>query len=289
MSPAFLARLRTWLLIVMLMSVGAAVLLMSSWVILDDTYGEDWLGTAMMTAAFSFGAMLCVNILCRSRYHIVMWVGVLSCLVGFVVWQPVLWVNWWQAGMSSFRWMMAGTLATILAGWCTLFAIFASFARASTAARITMWITLAMAGVVGVMAAIAALEEPRADAFWGTLVIVSMVTACGVVTSLALGIMLRVNPVGSGESIGKHIRIELKCPRCSTMQLLHTGQSRCSTCGLRIEIAVEEPICACGYQLYKLTGNTCPECGRQIAEADRWAGAKPSQPAVVFDDGPALN
>jgi rRNA maturation protein Nop10 len=37
-------------------------------------------------------------------------------------------------------------------------------------------------------------------------------------------------------------------------------------------VEVEEPRCACGYLLYQLAGDTCPECGRAVAAEDRWSG-----------------
>ena len=52
-----------------------------------------------------------------------------------------------------------------------------------------------------------------------------------------------------------------------------TGPARCAECGLHITISVEEPRCTCGYLLYHLESDQCPECGRTIDEADRWADA----------------
>ena len=53
-----------------------------------------------------------------------------------------------------------------------------------------------------------------------------------------------------------------------------TGHAKCGSCGLRIRITVEEPRCSCGYLLYRLEGDTCPECGREIPEQDRWAAVE---------------
>lgn len=57
----------------------------------------------------------------------------------------------------------------------------------------------------------------------------------------------------------------LRCPRCEKEQTVSAGKAKCSGCGLRIELKVEEPRCVgCGYLLYKLASPQCPECGRGV-------------------------
>jgi hypothetical protein len=56
--------------------------------------------------------------------------------------------------------------------------------------------------------------------------------------------------------------IALTCPNCHKKQTLPLGDAACSDCGLRFHIRLEEPRCpGCGYLLYHLTANRCPECG----------------------------
>ena len=66
------------------------------------------------------------------------------------------------------------------------------------------------------------------------------------------------------ESVRSSTRVTLECPRCRSRQELAAGNSRCGSCGAGIFIEVEEPRCECGYLLYKLQGDTCPECGRPV-------------------------
>jgi primosomal protein N' len=51
-----------------------------------------------------------------------------------------------------------------------------------------------------------------------------------------------------------------------------SGLAHCRDCGTALLIEVEEPRCECGYLLYRLEGETCPECGREIPVAERWVG-----------------
>ena len=66
------------------------------------------------------------------------------------------------------------------------------------------------------------------------------------------------------------IPLPMNCPRCNTSTTAKHGISKCTACGLRITIKIEEPRCACGYALYGLTADNCPECGRTIDDADKW-------------------
>ena len=74
------------------------------------------------------------------------------------------------------------------------------------------------------------------------------------------------------ESIGSRVSLLLDCPKCHEQQKLRAGNFRCGKCGAGLFIEIEEPRCECGYLLYQLQGDTCPECGRAIPEAQRWRG-----------------
>jgi len=73
------------------------------------------------------------------------------------------------------------------------------------------------------------------------------------------------------ETIESKATLNLTCPECQTQQSLPAGLVRCSKCKFTMIIELEEPRCECGYQLYNLQSNYCPECGIEIPESDRWA------------------
>ena len=66
------------------------------------------------------------------------------------------------------------------------------------------------------------------------------------------------------ESIPDRVVLEMTCPRCGAAQQHAQGLARCVKCRLRVVIDVEEPRCACGYLLFRLEGDLCPECGRVV-------------------------
>ncbi len=92
------------------------------------------------------------------------------------------------------------------------------------------------------------------------------------------------------ESVASRLTIRLECPDCGTRQTLGTGAVRCVSCRATLLIEVEEPRCKCGYLLYRLVGDQCPECGRAIPPEERWAGPEsPETPAAVAGEKSAPN
>jgi hypothetical protein len=69
------------------------------------------------------------------------------------------------------------------------------------------------------------------------------------------------------DSVAARTRLRLACPRCGAEQELPTGLVRCGRCRRALLIEVQEPRCACGYLLFRLEGDRCPECGRAIPQA----------------------
>jgi hypothetical protein len=99
---------------------------------------------------------------------------------------------------------------------------------------------------------------------------VGIVAACGTVLAPILWKAQVLRQAASAESMPPEVRVKLICPRCGTAQALPIGPSHCAHCALHIAVKVEEPRCVCGYLLYRLEGEKCPECGRAIPPKMRW-------------------
>ena len=93
-------------------------------------------------------------------------------------------------------------------------------------------------------------------------------------STLALGAMaLLMKRPGDDEPglLSRGVSVAMTCPRCARpIDAVSGRESRCEGCRLRVRVTLEEPRCACGYLLYELKSDTCPECGREIPEGDRW-------------------
>ncbi len=94
----------------------------------------------------------------------------------------------------------------------------------------------------------------------------AVLTACA---ALALIVLSRLNrrSVVEVDTLPPEIsNVTLFCPACNRKQTMALGKGACSTCGLHIEVNAVVPRCVkCGYLLYQLRSNTCPECGTTIA------------------------
>ncbi|UCD29928.1 MAG: hypothetical protein JSV03_05485 [Planctomycetota bacterium] len=83
------------------------------------------------------------------------------------------------------------------------------------------------------------------------------------VATIALVIMTKVKQVEKIQGLeSSAAQIKLFCPRCTIQQVVVAGASKCSGCGLKFRIEIEEPRCTkCGYLLWQLPERRCPECG----------------------------
>lgn len=82
------------------------------------------------------------------------------------------------------------------------------------------------------------------------------------------------------ESLPDALTLRFKCPRCGADQTLKPGTRACGGCHTVLLIEIQEPRCECGYLLYQLHGNTCPECGR-IVNARPGSGVNKNDTAAV--------
>jgi rRNA maturation protein Nop10 len=93
----------------------------------------------------------------------------------------------------------------------------------------------------------------------------------------AISLANRVKPMP--ESVKSNLRLMISCPRCGNKDEFQSGQVRCRNCRALLLIDIEEPRCECGYLLYQLQGEVCPECGRAV---ERPAVARaPASPVTI--------
>lgn len=88
----------------------------------------------------------------------------------------------------------------------------------------------------------------------------------------------------AAESVASRLRVRLLCPYCQSEQSLPLGPARCTSCRAALILDVQEPRCECGYLLYNLTSNTCPECGREVSESQRWP--RPAESMLQVSENP---
>ncbi len=97
-----------------------------------------------------------------------------------------------------------------------------------------------------------------------TLIITSLITLAGTIAvPVALASQASKRRIAT-ESIDARVQVHFGCPKCGERQTHRPGFAKCPQCHAGIMIEIEEPRCECGYLLYQLTGDHCPECGRAV-------------------------
>lgn len=99
--------------------------------------------------------------------------------------------------------------------------------------------------------------------------VIGWVTTILGLTAISIAMRRENKPRGKlVRTIPKRVKMKMTCPRCEQWLQASSGPARCEDCGLRLIIEIQEPRCPCGYLLYELKGNVCPECGRVIEQRE---------------------
>lgn len=233
--------------------------------------------TTLLFGAFAIVALACAGVIERGRLRWLMWGGIASSAVALcgwlaLVWFPIRWQYHEPIARSMFLFTTIG-LFTALTGLVAL----PRFER--PAARMVRSGTVAAMAIVALLANLGVSDAVPAwagdEVYVRGLSVFSILAAAGIV---GVPVIWKIQSLRKGEeampTLGSgRVEVRLACPKCGREQAHKAGGSRCAGCGLKFRIEVAEPVCACGYQLYGITGERCPECGREIAEEDRWVGA----------------
>ena len=124
----------------------------------------------------------------------------------------------------------------------------------------TIVAVIATAVVVDIMAWVEPTFSTTAEPLLRVAGAMGILSACGL---LALTVLARLNrQVDFEPTSSQFVEMDIHCPRCSHKQTIAIGDATCDSCGLRIHTRIEEPRCpGCGYLLYRLASQQCPECG----------------------------
>lgn len=199
----------------------------------------------------------------RKRWRPIGLLGILA-VANATVW--ILIVIWVEPLFIDNRWLFKTTIVScILAvvlphiGLLSL----AQLHRTYEIVRVGTVAAIALLGVILIAIFLGELDPGNIGIrYIGAL---GILDACG---TIAVPILHRVSRLRQAEAtVTTQLEITLRCPRCDRKQTLPTGGAKCSDCGLKITIEIEEEHCPkCGYALYQLTSENCPECGTKVLE-----------------------
>jgi hypothetical protein len=264
----------------MIVSLSLAALLGIAALLLPR-YGpeEEILFSTGVFASFSLVALLCAVVLERRRLAKLMWVGVASSWSATIAWLVLTWFEGSLSRSGVERVAQTGGTFTLLACGAALVGLLSLPRFDQRPPSIVRWTTVGVSGALAVQIFCMIWWFDWIELYIdGEILargmgVLCILTACGSVITPILWKVQAMRRAGSVDSVPLKVKVGIECPRCHAKQSLMTGPTRCTECGLRITIDVEEPRCVCGYLLYHLASDQCPECGRAIEEADRWADA----------------
>ncbi len=239
------------------------------------------IGTAITVALFSVGALISGHFI---ESHRSPRLARAALGVGAAATSAMLVVTW---APSSLQWeyeewlgMVAFSLLTVSLYLLTL--AFVTSEPVLTAIAGLARLGTIVCGTIGVLILLGLLVAEAYDiGDWRTQAVFGRAVFFCILLGLAgtallpiLGRLSRANTESQHEkTLGERTPIRIACPRCDQEQSVQAGASKCNGCGLRFTIDFEEPRCACGYLLYGLRSETCPECGQNITQSQRWDGA----------------
>jgi len=215
-------------------------------------------GTTAVLLGYYILAIPIVDSRQRGRHSPIPLLGLVICAAGLLMALVCIWAE--ETNDLTFL-KATGVVAVIaftLAQTCIVLRL--------TGDRGLRWIlgaTLLCAWAAAVLWSSAILFEPNDEFFYRLFGAVGVLDATG---SLALLILAKLRMIGRHAKLESvPARLELRCPRCMTSQVLEAGKSKCCSCGLKFTIEIEEPRCAkCEYLLWQLPERRCPECGTEF-------------------------
>jgi hypothetical protein len=271
-------RLRTTFLWTMVGAFAIAASLGIIAVLVDGlgSTGERVLATSLLVGGFSLACLVCAFVLDRRKARAAMWFGIVLSLAALLLWLVVVWFDpyRWADPWDEFMLKLGLTLTTGSL-WCVHFGLLVLPMMQRRAWRIVRVATMVIAALLALQLLFAMWADSFNDVTEKTVAVLAILGSCGTVVTPVLALIERLQQRGQTGALTERVRVSVVCPRCQRSQHLAIGKHPCAGCGLQITIDVEEPRCTCGYLLYQLEGEQCPECGRAIPERDRWA--KPSE------------
>lgn len=249
------------------MLVGIAAILLPSRFVNDEL-----MATIMLSGVYSFAGMIMVVI--SRKMKLTTRLGYIAFGISFFVFVTMIWFDRSISGSSEEIIYKVGFISLIVGIVAAHRLLIAPLRMLNSIGFVCKHASL----IVSALTAAVFIVMLLTMGFWDwddvhrKLLWVGLLISAG--TSIAAGAIAIFGPKPGDEEpglLGGSIEVSLDCPRCQSRICARSNQdSRCGHCRLKVRVEVQEPRCECGYLLYQLESDTCPECGRPVDLDDRW-------------------
>jgi len=213
--------------------------------------------------------------------------AILASALAAPLWLFVLWRDWDAVNDFDAAWRLTITLTILALALNVIAMCFALHVRLGWL-RVLRWISVSL--LVADLGFILLLVWELIDLssmsgfgpVWDFVMAAMLASFVSVVLLTVTVVLIRLTSrrvIASAESIPMRLVLRMTCPMCAAPQVMSPGPSQCGACGQRLLIDIEEPRCECGYLLFRLTGDVCPECGRGVPAGVGWRNAGAQAPS----------
>lgn len=256
------------LLVSFLASIGGCGLV-GVYCLLVGTFGAvqaKVLGTTAAVAAASILGLASAVPWERRRWQPVGPLGGISVTIALALVLVVIWAESWLDNQGLLEQFLRVMGTACVAGVAFPHVGLISLARLRRSYEWVRLGTLLAVSLLAIQISITIWIEPTEDAWIRFMGVVAIAVACG---TIAVPILHRVSAIRIREAVKTvELCLTATCPRCDLAQRFSVGRSKCTQCGLRFLIEIEEETCGtCGYPLYQLMSAVCPECGTPITRS----------------------
>ncbi|MHC5022756.1 MAG: hypothetical protein ACYTGG_02430 [Planctomycetota bacterium] len=248
----------------------------------DSHLGGMVIATSLIAAGYLGVGGAAATLIRRGQMPGLLVLAIVLAVVSVTVWTILLWNAHWMHWQLQQRFLQTGLSLTVPCLGLVYTAGLRSLKTRSPSLHVTRWGVIGLAWFFGAMVLLLAWLGEEIDRAMPNIVMGVLFSLTWILGGLSLlGPLALRSMIASQEkrfakearAMSGSIRVALSCPRCELAMDVPAGLARCRACGFTMTIEFEEPRCECGYLLYRLVGETCPECGRAVPASERWGGA----------------
>lgn len=259
-------------------AIGLIVVVGCMQVVNETELGWQLLMTAL-TLVLMFTLFIGATVVCAQRVfaRMVMLPAILFVFLGELVLLDLIWYENTIHYKRQEELAQAAAITLIAAGVMIHSGVFAILPKTGMILRIGKLITVAALWcnalfVISILVAVDFFEDVlfgSSSTEWIGWIIISLQLLCLFTASVGTVVVPLLSILSSrkqyrSEWLRSGVTIAMACPKCEHRQTMRRGSNRCAACRELIRIELREPRCECGYLLFELKGDTCPECGRAV-------------------------